>query len=81
MVLALTIAAVLVSSAAAVYHENGPTGPVPGKFIVKLKPGVRSDLLAKSLSASANPITSPFGEAVVGGSSQAVGSPTKKPPR
>lgn len=51
LAISLILAAVLVSSSQAVYHENGPTGPVPGKFIVKLKPGVRVDLLAKSLNS------------------------------
>ena len=51
LALSLVIAGFLVSSSEAIYHENGPTGPVPGKFIVKLKPGVRADLLAKSLDA------------------------------
>ncbi|MDH3936021.1 MAG: S8 family peptidase [candidate division Zixibacteria bacterium] len=46
----LVLAAVFVSSSEAVYRENGPTGPIPGKFIVKLKSNVRLDVVSKGLS-------------------------------
>lgn len=36
-------------AAATVYSFIGPTGPVPGKFIVKLKSRVKSDAVAKAL--------------------------------
>jgi hypothetical protein len=39
----------MVASGEAVYRDNGPTGPVPGKFIVKLKPQTRMETLNQSL--------------------------------
>ncbi len=51
VIISLTIICLLVPSAQSVYRDPGPTGPVPGKFIVKLKPGVKADRLAQSLSS------------------------------
>ncbi|MCK4301516.1 MAG: S8 family serine peptidase, partial [candidate division Zixibacteria bacterium] len=50
LLLAIILLALLCASAGAVYRSPGPTGPVPGKFIVKLKPNVRPQMLSQSLS-------------------------------
>jgi len=50
----VSLAAVMLftASAGAVYRDNGPSGPVPGKFIVKLKKDVRVESLSRSLGGS-----------------------------
>ncbi len=45
----LVMVLLMVASGEAVYRDNGPTGPVPGKFIVKLKSQVRMEALDQSL--------------------------------
>ena len=46
---AIILLALLCASAGAVYRSSGPTGPVPGKFIVKFKLNVRPQMLSQSL--------------------------------
>ncbi len=47
---AIILLALLCAPVGAVYRSPGPTGPVPGKFIVKLKSNVRPQALSQSLS-------------------------------
>jgi len=52
-IVAVTVTlALLTSSVGAVYRDPGPTGPVPGKFIVKLKKQVRAEALNQALGGS-----------------------------
>jgi subtilisin family serine protease len=51
---ALTCLLLIVLGLSPVARAGDPTGPVPGKFIVKLKPTVRPAMLSKSLSSAAS---------------------------
>jgi len=46
------LAVVLLTPSVAIAAGDQPTGPVPGRFIVKLKPGAKVDQAAKALSSN-----------------------------
>ncbi|HKK21589.1 MAG TPA: S8 family serine peptidase, partial [candidate division Zixibacteria bacterium] len=51
---ALTCLLLIVLGLSPAARAGDPTGPVPGKFIVKLRPSVRPSVLSKSLSSDAS---------------------------